>query len=96
MSNLLHGEMISAFVLSNDKNNTCNSGMFTWNLSTKSMTFSNSHLSYQALIWTLIGINSDGDIAWANPRLQPLTAKMLQAVVVMKEGLVPRKVAVHT
>ena len=42
-------------------------------------------------------IKSDiDDIAWANPRLQPLTAKMLQAVVVMKEGLVPRKVAVHS
>ena len=36
------------------------------------------------------------DITWANPRLHPLTAKMLQAVVVMKEGLLPRKVAVHS
>ena len=43
VSNLLHGEMILAFVLRNDKNNTCNSGMFTWNLSTKSMTFCISH-----------------------------------------------------
>ena len=34
-------------------------------------------------------------MTWAKPRLHPLTAKMLQAVVVMKEGLVPRKVAVH-
>ena len=43
-----------------------------------------------------LAIKSDlDDIAWANPRLHPLTAKMLQAVVVMKEGLLPRKVAVH-
>ena len=36
------------------------------------------------------------DITWANPRLHPLTARMLQAVVVMNEGLLPRKVAVHS
>ena len=35
------------------------------------------------------------DMTCAKPRLQPLTAKMLQAVVTMKVGLLPRKVAVH-
>ena len=39
--------------------------------------------------------HDEHDLTCANPKLQPLTAKMLQAVVTMKVGLVPRMVAVH-
>ena len=39
--------------------------------------------------------HNEYDMTCAKPRLQPLTAKMLQAVVTMKVGLLPRKVPVH-